>query len=145
MTGPRSISFNALISLLCVSLCIGCVKVSLNSNTEDKKVAHDAAVRFNDLLQAGEFEAMYELIDDEARRTKSREAFLERVKQVHDAFGKIRNEEIVDQQLTTRALDREVTIILKIDSANGGYLERTVWRVADGKARLFTFYVEPTE
>ena len=109
---------------------------------DDQQNALNATKKFHDLFNNGLYESVYEMADDSAKKTKSKEALITVLARLRDEKGLILNTELIDAKVEPRALYREVHLTFQTKFEHGDSKENITWYVSNEKAAFFTFAFE---
>lgn len=125
-----------------VVFSINCVPVTPVDSSDDMEVASHAVENFHKLLNEQRYEELYELTDDRAKATKSKEAFLRVMGEVRSRFGECVESSLVDVNVVARAAFQEVRLTYRSKFEKAIRNEGFVWYVENGKAKLYEYEIE---
>lgn len=123
-------------------LFIGCVSLSTVRYDEDRETAIQATKQFHQLLNENRFEEIFELTDERARRTKSKDALISILTTLRKEQGSVLRSDLKDSEIQVRSTYREVHLKLNTTFENETVVEIFVWYVANNKASLFSYAIE---
>ena len=128
-----------LIFVSIISYSVSCISIKPIYNDEEIKTAEAAVKKFHQLLNEEKYEELYNMTDEQARATKSKDAFFQLMKNVHSQLGNVSSSEKINSTAKSQAASTVVEMIYQTKFENGEIKEKFVWIVSDDKAGLFSF------
>lgn len=119
----------------------GCISVEPIYYEQEIKTADEAVKKFHLLLNEENYEELYNLTDEQARAIKSKDDFVQVMKQIQLRFGKVLNSSKVNAQATSQASSTKVEMVYQTKFEGKEIKEKFVWIVAKKKAGLFSYEV----
>ena len=120
-------------------LMLGCVNVSRVDYDDDRRAAVAQTENFHRLFSEQKFESIWELTDEQARKTKSKDALIGALTAQRNNRGRVMSSSPVQSNVEARGLYREVRVAFRTKFENSESVETFTWYVSDGKARLFAY------
>ena len=128
-----------LISLLLSS----CISVRPVYYEQDIATADEVVKKFHRLLNEENYEELYKLTDEQARATKSKDAFMQVMRQIRGQIGKVVSSSRLDAKATSQTAATQVEAVYQTKYEKEEIKEKFVLMVAGKKAGIFSFEIIP--
>jgi hypothetical protein len=124
----------SLIATMAVTLA-GC------SMSADTKLAEKAVPRFHEMLDAGQFEAIYEAASEDLRKATRQDSFVALLEAIHRKLGATKSSAERTWNVNYHTSGTFVTLEYSTAYAEGDAAEQFVYRLQDGKALLAGYHI----
>lgn len=138
-------SFGIILSLVTAAVFVGAgcsLKFSTVKYKDDQQNAIAGTKKLHDMFNDGMYDAIYEMADDRAKQTKSKDALIAVFTRLQSERGRILDADLTDAKVEPRAAYREVHLTFHTRFENGESKEDIVWYVSSEKAAFFTLSFE---
>ena len=117
------------------------VAIAACSAGADSRLAERAVDEFHQMLDAGQFEAMYSASADELQKATTQEQFVALLGAVHRKLGSVKAATRKNWNVNYQPSGTFVTLVYSTSYAEGEAAEQFVYRMQDGKALLAGYHV----
>jgi hypothetical protein len=114
------------------------------SMSVDTELAEQAVPKFHEMLDAGQFEAIYATAAGDLRNAAKREDFVALLDAVHRKLGTTKSSEQKGWKVKYHTSGTFVTLNYSTVYEEGEATERFVYRLQDGKAVLAGYHISST-
>jgi hypothetical protein len=112
------------------------------SMSADTKIAQDAVVTFHEMLDAGQFEAIYDASATELKNIAPKEKFVALLQAVHKKLGNTRASDMKGWNVNYNTSGSYATLTYQTFYTDDQANEQFVFRLLDKKALLAGYHVE---
>jgi len=111
------------------------------SMSADTRLAEQAVVRFHEMLDAGQSDAIYSEAADELKKASTRQEFVALLDAVHRKLGDTRSSDQKGWNVNYQTSGAFVTLNYQTAYAKGNASEQFVYRLQDSKALLAGYHI----
>ena len=127
-----------LVRLPCIALLLLCAACSMSADT---KLAEQAVSRFHAMLDAGQFQAIYDGGADDLKQATTREKFVALLEAIHRKLGPTRASRESSWRVNYHTSGTFVTLVYASTYAEGEASEQFVYRLRGNSALLAGYHV----
>lgn len=142
VNGNRLRIWMASVTCIATLLAAGCMNVSRISFDEDLKTATRGSDAFHKMFNEQKFDEIFNSTDERARQTKSKDALIALLSNLRNDRGPVMESGLTESKIEVRPSYREVHTTYRTKFEKVEAIEKFVWYVSDGKARLFSYETE---
>lgn len=142
MRVPLKIVGRGFIFLLGVSSIACALSVKPIYNDKEQAKAARAVAVFHELHNAENYQGLYELLEDEARRSLSEEEFIAAAKQGHEKWGRVKSADLIQAKVFPHPIV-QVKVIYNVKFEKGDAQEWFTWNIHGDEVRLLQYQNHP--
>jgi hypothetical protein len=128
--------------LMAVSFVACALSVKPIYNEKEQAKAERAVAAFHELHNGQNYQGLYELLDDGARRNVGKEEFLAAARQAYEKWGKVRGANLSEAKVFPGPIV-QVKMIYNVNFEKGDAQEWFIWNIHGDEARLLQYQNRP--